>query len=131
MLFNQAALINLIKENPTLWEVEFDGDIKKIKTIAPLNPKHIVDEEVAQSALFFLFTSQIIPMKTIQEIITRYNELENTKANLGRPRTEAEWLETQRLEEEFTNHPEADDTCTYKGNFVMKSDVSVEDYLNQ
>ena len=47
MLFNQAALINLIKENPTLWEVEFDGDIKKIKTIAPINPKHIVDEEVA------------------------------------------------------------------------------------
>ena len=63
MLFNQAALINLIKENPTLWEVEFDGDIKKIKTIAPINPKHIVDEEVAQSALFFLFTSQIISMK--------------------------------------------------------------------
>ena len=76
-------------------------------------------------------TSQIIQMKTIQEIITRYNELENTKANLGRPRTEAEWLETQRLEEEFTNHPDADDTCTYKGKFVMKSDVSVEDYLNQ
>ena len=48
---------------------------------------------------FFLFTSQIIQMKTIQEIITRYNELENTKENLGRPRTEAEWLETQRLEE--------------------------------
>ena len=70
-------------------------------------------------------------MKTIQEIITRYNELENTKANLGRPRTEAEWLETQRLEEEFANHPDADDTCTYKGNFVMKSNVSVQDYLNQ
>ena len=81
--------------------------------------------------VLFLFTSLIIPMKTIQEIITRYNELENTKANLGRPRTEAEWLETQRLDEEFTNHPDADDTCTYKGNFVMKSDVSVEDYLNQ
>ena len=48
-----------------------------------------------------------------------------------RPRTEAEWLETQRLEEEFTNHPDADDTCTYKGNLVMKSDVSVKDYLNQ
>ena len=40
-------------------------------------------------------------MKTIQEIITRYNELENTKANLGRPRTEAEWAETNRLSQEF------------------------------
>ena len=70
-------------------------------------------------------------MKTIQEIITRYNELENTKVNLGRPRTEAEWLETQKLEEEFPHHPDADDTCTYKGNFVMKSDVSLEDYTKQ
>ena len=61
-------------------------------------------------------------MKTIQEIITRYNELENTKANLGRPRTEAEWLETQRLEEEFTNHPDADDTCPVStGIFLRKA----------
>jgi len=44
MLLNQAALIELIKENPQLWEVEFDGDIKKIKTIAPINPRHIVEE---------------------------------------------------------------------------------------
>ena len=44
MLLNQAALIELIKEKPQLWEVEFDGDIKKIKTIAPINPKHIVEE---------------------------------------------------------------------------------------
>ena len=48
MLFNQAALINLIKENPTLWEIEFDGDIRKFKTIAPINPKHIVDEVVTK-----------------------------------------------------------------------------------
>ncbi len=44
MLFNRAALINLINENPQLWEVEFDGDIKKIKTITPINPEHIVEE---------------------------------------------------------------------------------------
>ena len=44
MLLNQAALIELIKEKPQLWEVEFDGDIKKIKTIAPINPKHIIEE---------------------------------------------------------------------------------------
>ena len=45
MSLNQAALIELIKENPQLCEVEFDGDIKKIKTIAPINPKHIVEED--------------------------------------------------------------------------------------
>ena len=71
-------------------------------------------------------------MKTIQEIITRYNELENPKVNLGRPRTEAEWLETQRLEEEFTNHPDADETCTSKTfpwRWLMKEDVDINGNL--
>tara|TARA_R100001460_G_scaffold102101_1_gene146333 strand:+ start:297 stop:437 length:141 start_codon:yes stop_codon:yes gene_type:complete len=45
MLFNRSALIALINENPQLWEVEFDGDIKKIKSIKPMNPKHIVNEQ--------------------------------------------------------------------------------------
>mgnify|MGYP003115198070 FL=1 len=44
MLFNREALINLINENPQLWEVQFDSDIKNIKTITPINPEHIVEE---------------------------------------------------------------------------------------
>tara|TARA_R100000329_G_scaffold127963_1_gene106694 strand:+ start:529 stop:732 length:204 start_codon:yes stop_codon:yes gene_type:complete len=67
-------------------------------------------------------------MKTIQEIIAKLNYLNGNSKNMS----SSQWLyEIEKYEDLFCNHPDADDTCTYKGNFVMKSDVSVEDYLNQ
>ena len=71
-------------------------------------------------------------METIKEIITRLNYLEDNGKQIQKEKGDYYWLqEVGKWEDEFTNHPDADDTCTYKGNFVMKSDVSVEDYLNQ
>jgi len=38
-----------------------------------------------------------------------------------------QWLaEVSKYEDLFVNHPEADNTCTYKGKLVMKSDVTLE-----
>tara|TARA_Y200000002_G_scaffold203339_1_gene167739 strand:+ start:304 stop:546 length:243 start_codon:yes stop_codon:yes gene_type:complete len=64
---------------------------------------------------------------TIQEIIKKLNYLENNAkifkiANGGQC-----WLnEINKYETLFCNHPEAGDTCTYKGNLVMKSEVTLE-----
>tara|TARA_R100000773_G_scaffold29992_1_gene25711 strand:+ start:1039 stop:1260 length:222 start_codon:yes stop_codon:yes gene_type:complete len=69
-------------------------------------------------------------MKTIKEIITRINYLENNGKQIQKEQGDNYWLkEINYWERLFVNHPEADDTCTYKGNLIMKDDVSVEDFL--
>jgi len=60
---------------------------------------------------------------TIKEIITRLNYLDGSSKNMS----SNQWLaEVSKYEDLFVNHPEADNTCTYKGKLVMKSDVTLE-----
>ena len=60
---------------------------------------------------------------TIKEIITRLNYLDGSSKNMS----SNQWLaEVSKYENLFVNHPEADNTCTYKGKLVMKSDVTLE-----
>ena len=60
---------------------------------------------------------------TIKEIITRLNYLDGSSKNMS----SNQWLaEVSKYENLFVNHPEADNTCTYKGKIVMKSDVTLE-----
>ena len=60
---------------------------------------------------------------TIKEIITKLNYLDGSSKNMS----SNQWLaEVSKYEDLFVNHPEADDTCTYKGKLVMKSDVTLE-----
>ena len=60
---------------------------------------------------------------TIQEIITKLNYLDGSSKNMS----SNQWLaEVSKYEDLFVNHPEADDTCTYQGKLVMKSDVTLE-----
>ena len=60
---------------------------------------------------------------TIKEIITKLNNLDGNSKSMS----SNQWLaEVSKYEDLFVNHPEADDTCTYKGKLVMKSDVTLE-----
>ena len=60
---------------------------------------------------------------TIKEIITRLNYLDGSSKNMS----SNQWLaEVSKYEDLFVNHPEADNTCTYKGKLVMKSDVTLK-----
>ena len=60
---------------------------------------------------------------TIKEIITKLNYLDGSSKNMSYD----QWLaEVNKYEDLFVNHPEADDTCTYKGKLVMKSDVTLK-----
>ena len=60
---------------------------------------------------------------TIKEIITKLNYLDGSSKNMS----SNQWLaEVSKYEDLFVNHPEADNTCTYKGKLVMKSDVTLE-----
>ena len=60
---------------------------------------------------------------TIKEIITKLNYLDGSSKNMS----SNQWLaEVSKYEDLFVNHPEADDTCTYQGKLVMKSDVTLE-----
>ena len=60
---------------------------------------------------------------TIKEIITQLNHLEDNIKNYSK----TDWLyQINKYEDLFVNHPEADNTCTYKGKLVMKSDVTLE-----
>ena len=60
---------------------------------------------------------------TIQEIIAKLNHLEDNIKNYSK----TDWLyQISKYEDLFVNHPEADDTCTYQGKLVMKSDVTLE-----
>ena len=57
---------------------------------------------------------------TIQEIITKLNYLDGSSKNMS----SNQWLEeVNKYEDLFCNHPEADNTCTYQGKLVMKSNV--------
>jgi len=61
---------------------------------------------------------------TILEIIKKLNYLNN---GASKKMSSYQWLqEIEKFEDLFCNHPEAGDTCTYKGNLVMKSDVTLE-----
>ena len=60
---------------------------------------------------------------TIKEIITKLNYLDGSSKNMS----SNQWLaEVSKYEDLFVNHPEADDTCTYQGKLVMKSEVTLE-----
>ena len=60
---------------------------------------------------------------TIKEIITKLNDLDGSSKNMS----SNQWLaEVSKYEDLFVNHPEADNTCTYQGKLVMKSDVTLE-----
>lgn len=60
---------------------------------------------------------------TIQEIIKKLNELDGASKKMP----SSMWLyEVAKYEDLFCNHPHADQTCTYKGRLVMKSDVTLE-----
>ena len=60
---------------------------------------------------------------TIKEIITKLNDLDGSSKNMS----SNQWLaEVNKYENLFVNHPEADNTCTYQGMLVMKSDVTLE-----
>ena len=60
---------------------------------------------------------------TIKEIITKLNNLDGNSKSMS----SNQWLaEVSKYEDLFVNHPEADDTCTYKGKLVMKSDVTLK-----
>ena len=60
---------------------------------------------------------------TIKEIITKLNYLDGSSKNMS----SNQWLaEVSKYEDLFCNHPQADNTCTYKGKLVMKSDVTLE-----
>ena len=70
-----------------------------------------------------LLVNQILKFMTIQEIITKLNYLEDNIKNYSK----TDWLyQISKYEDLFVNHPEADNTCTYKGKLVMKSDVTLE-----
>ena len=60
---------------------------------------------------------------TIKEIITKLNYLDGSSKNMS----SNQWLaEVSKYENLFCNHPQADNTCTYQGKLVMKSDVTLE-----
>ena len=60
---------------------------------------------------------------TIKEIITKLNYLDGSSKNMS----SNQWLaEVSKYEDLFCNHPQADNTCTYKGKLVMKSDVTLK-----
>ena len=60
---------------------------------------------------------------TIKEIITKLNYLDGSSKNMS----SNQWLaEVSKYEDLFCNHPQADNTCTYQGKLVMKSDVTLE-----
>ena len=60
---------------------------------------------------------------TIQQIITKLNDLDGSSKNMS----SNQWLaEVSRYEDLFCNHPDADKTCTYKGRLVMKSEVTLK-----
>ena len=60
---------------------------------------------------------------TIKEIITNLNYLDGSSKNMS----SNQWLaEVSKYEDLFCNHPQSDNTCTYKGKLVMKSDVTLE-----
>ena len=70
-----------------------------------------------------VLVNQILKFMTIKEIITKLNYLDGSSKNMS----SNQWLaEVSKYEDLFVNHPEADDTCTYKGKLVMKSDVTLE-----
>jgi len=60
---------------------------------------------------------------TIQEIIKKLNFLDGNSKNMS----SNQWLaEVSKYEDLFCNHPDADQTCTYKGRLVMKSEVTLK-----
>ena len=69
---------------------------------------------------------------TIQEIIKKLNYLEDNAKFWQKHFGTQSWLnEVNKMESLFCNHPDADQTCTYKGRLVMKSQISVKQYQNQ
>jgi len=60
---------------------------------------------------------------TIKEIIKKLNFLDGNSKNMS----SNQWLaEVSKYEDLFCNHPDADQTCTYKGRLVMKSEVTLK-----
>ena len=72
-------------------------------------------------------------MKTIKEIITRLNYLEDNGKQIQKKKGDYYWLqEVGKWEDEFTNHPDADETCTSKTfpwRWLMKEDVDINGNL--
>ena len=70
-----------------------------------------------------VLVNQILKFMTIKEIITKLNYLDGSSKSMS----SNQWLaEVSKYEDLFCNHPQADNTCTYKGKLVMKSDVTLE-----
>jgi len=70
-----------------------------------------------------VLVNQILKFMTIKEIITKLNNLDGSSKSMS----SNQWLtEVSKYENLFVNHPEANNTCTYQGKLVMKSDVTLE-----
>ena len=70
-----------------------------------------------------VLVNQILKFMTIKEIITKLNNLDGSSKSMS----SNQWLaEVSKYEDLFINHPEANNTCTYQGKLVMKSDVTLE-----
>ena len=55
---------------------------------------------------------------TIQEIITKLNNLDGSSKNMS----SNQWLaEVSKYENLFVNHPDADNTCTFHGSHTRSS----------
>ena len=72
-------------------------------------------------------------METIKQIITRLNYLEENGKQIQKEKGDNYWLrEVEKWEGKFTNHPDADDTCTSKTfpwKWLMKEDVDIDGNL--